>query len=73
MNKAVIMWCWWFALTKRMTKPYCGTFCAHSSSRHKPTVLLNSCKTRPQPWQEALHRAEQSARTRSFVPGFYLR
>lgn len=45
-HKAVIMW---FKLTKRMTKPYCGTFCAHSSSRHKPTVLLNSCKTWPQP------------------------
>lgn len=39
----------------------------------KPTVLLNSCKTRPQPWQGALQWAEQSNRTRTFVPGFYLR
>ena len=43
------MWCWCFELTKRMTKPNCGTYRAHSSSKHKPTVLLNSCKTRPQP------------------------
>lgn len=63
MNKAVIMWCWWFALTKRMTKPYYGTFCAHSSSGHKPTVLHSSCKTRPRRW----HSAGQSDRTRIFV------
>lgn len=73
MNKAVIMCCWWFGLTKRMTKPYCGTFCAHSSFRHKPTVLLHSCKTRPQRWQGAPHRAGQSNKTRTFVPVFYLR
>lgn len=72
MNKAIIMWCWWFELTKRMTKPYCGTFCAHSSSSLKPTVLRNSCKTQPQAWQGARHQAEQPNRTKIFVPGFYL-
>lgn len=55
-----------------MTKPYCGTFWAHSSFRHKPTVLLHSCKTRPQRWQGAPHRAGQSSKTRTFVPVFYL-
>lgn len=55
-----------------MTKPYCGTFCAHSSLRHKSSVLLNSCKTRPQPWRDVLHQSEQSDRTRIFVPWFYL-
>lgn len=72
MDKAVIMWCWWFKLTKRMTKPYSGTFCAHSSSSFKPTVLRNSCKTQPQAWQGARHQAEQSNRTKVFVPGLYL-
>lgn len=37
--------------------------------KHKPTVLLNSCKTRPQPWQGAPRRVEQFGSTRTFVPG----
>lgn len=74
MNKGLIMWCWWFELTKRMTKPYCGTFCAHSSPWHEVHRSLNICKTQPQLWQGARQRVEQSRyRTGLFVCGSYLR
>lgn len=69
MNKVVIMWCWWFELTSHAV----GHFVPTHLHDMKPTVLLNSCKTPPQPWQDTLQWAEQSNRTRTFVPGFYLR